>query len=207
VAQVARLNRESTQHMDRIHELEIDNIRRQSHVDMLRAELHNDQVTLARMRREREVIDLTDDEEVEVVIPGLEAVHTLVPIEEPAPVPVALPAPGEVSFLFVARQVADVILAFTGQRAFRSHQGMNDGRRNSWRRVVLSQEEEFRDFQAEVDVQGREPYQNADRVADRLVEQGLALPTYVDPPPYDGPPSYDDYSWISCRYHSAYESL
>jgi len=207
VAQVAQLNCESTQHMDRIHELEIDNICHQSHVDLLRAELHNDQVTLARMRREREVIDLTDDEEVEVVIPGLEAVHTLVPIEEPAPVPVALPALGEVSFLSVVCQVADVILAYSGQRAVRSHQGMNDGRRNLWRRVVLSQEEEFRDFQAEVDFQGREPYQNADRVADRLVEQGLALPTYVDPLPYDGPPSYDDYSWISCRYHSAYESL
>jgi len=152
---------------------------------------------------------LTDDlEEVEeVIIPGLEVDHTLVPIEEPAPIPVALPAPGEVSFLLIAHQVADVILAFTGQRAICSHQKMNYRRRNSWRRVVLSQEEEFIDFHMEVNVQGREPYQNANRVADGLVSQGLALPTYVDPPPYDSPPSYYDFDWVSSRYHSTYDSL
>ena len=62
--------------------------------------------------------------------------HTLVPVEEPAPVavPDALPAPGEVGFLSFVRQVADVLIAVTGQRAIRSHQGLRDGRRNAWRR-------------------------------------------------------------------------
>jgi hypothetical protein len=56
---------------------------------------------------------------------------------------------------------------------------------------LRSQDEEFRDFQGEVEEQGREPYQNADRVADRLVHQGRGLPEYVEPPGYTPPPDYD----------------
>ena len=63
-----------------------------------------------------------------------------------------------------------------------------------------SQDEEFRDFQVEVDEQWREPYQNADQVADHLVHMGRVLPECTPPPdydelyrwcPYDTPPSYD----------------
>ena len=56
---------------------------------------------------------------------------------------------------------------------------------------LASQEEEFRDFQAEVDEQRREPYQNADQLADSLVHRHMVLPEYVSPPDYDGPLEYD----------------
>lgn len=52
------------------------------------------------------------------------------------------------------------------------------------REALRSQSEEFRDFQVEVDSQRREPYQNADVIADQLVANGLPLPPY-DPPPYE----------------------
>lgn len=52
------------------------------------------------------------------------------------------------------------------------------------REALRSQSEEFRDFQVEVDAQRREPYQNADVIADQFVADGLALPPY-DPPPYE----------------------
>ena len=55
---------------------------------------------------------------------------------------------------------------------------------------LASQEEEFRDFQAEVDEQRREPYQNADQLADSLVHRHLVLPEYDGPPCYD-PLEYD----------------
>ena len=79
-----------------------------------------------------------------------------------------------------------------------------------WRRVTVrrgwnvrslrlplpSQDEEFRDFQGEVEAQRREPYQNADQVADMLVHCHMALPEYTPPPdydqPYNLPPLYED---------------
>ena len=92
--------------------------------------------------------------------------------------PDTLPAPGEVGFLSFVCQVADVLIAITGQRAIHSHQGLRDGRRNAWRRVVglQSQEEEFRDFQMDVENQRREPYQNVDELADRLVRNNEVPP-------------------------------
>ena len=56
---------------------------------------------------------------------------------------------------------------------------------------LASQDEEFRDFQAEVDEQRREPYQNADQLADSLVHRHMVLPEYISPPDYDGPLEYD----------------
>ena len=76
------------------------------------------------------------------------------------------------------------LIVTSGQRARRS------GR---WRRVgpLRTQEEEFRDYWAEGLVQLREPYQNADRMADLLVrsEFGVA-PAYTPPPEYKDPPEY-----------------
>ena len=54
-----------------------------------------------------------------------------------------------------------------------------------------SQDEEFRDFQVEVDEQWRELYQNAEQVADWLVHMGRTLPEYSDPPEYGLVPDYD----------------
>ena len=73
----------------------------------------------------------------------------------------------------------------------------------AWRRVVglQSQEEEFRDFQMDTENQRREPYQNADELADRLVRNNEVPPTYDNPPDYDGPPGYYDFSWASMHFH------
>ena len=77
------------------------------------------------------------------------------------------------------------LIVTSGQRARRSA---------GWRRVgtpLPSQEEEFRDYWAEGMAQCREPYQNADRVADLLVRSEFgAAPAYTPPPEYRDPPEY-----------------
>ena len=56
---------------------------------------------------------------------------------------------------------------------------------------MVSQEEEFQDYEMEGRRQYREPYQNVDFVADRLVRsvQGV-VPCYIPPPEYVDPPKY-----------------
>ena len=53
----------------------------------------------------------------------------------------------------------------------------------------------------DVENQRREPYQNADELADRLVRNNEVPPSYDNPPDYDGPPGYYDFSWASMRFH------
>ena len=56
---------------------------------------------------------------------------------------------------------------------------------------LVSQEEEFRDYEMEGRRQCRELYQNVDFVVDRLVRlvQSVA-PCYIPPPEYKDPPEY-----------------
>ena len=56
---------------------------------------------------------------------------------------------------------------------------------------LASQDEEFREFQAEVDEQQREPYQNADQMADWFIHMGRTLPEYSEPSEYGLAPDYD----------------
>ena len=137
----------------------------------------------------RQIIDLTSEEEEDPLeIPGLSflAETTLVPIEEPAPV-----SSGTLDIALLILQYIELIPQ-TGQRAVRT----------GWSRYFAPlppQEEEFRDFQMEVETQRLEAYQCADEEVDRLVMQGRALPSYVDPPEYDGPPSYYASLDYACR--------
>jgi len=50
------------------------------------------------------------------------------------------------------------------------------------REPMWAQLEEFRDFQDEVEVQRREPYQNADVITNQLAADELNLPLYDLPP-------------------------
>ena len=50
--------------------------------------------------------------------------------------------------------------------------------------LSLASQEELRDFQTEVEEQGREPYQNVDVLVDRLTAEGRALPPYDELPDY-----------------------